>query len=126
MKKTLILGGSEEGKIIHEYRKGAGKGITVVKPENILRVKLLNLPDQAQAVVHLDSENFMQMTVYGYDSKNEPVQLVTPFTFQSDEQRDLLFANEEKLTDFAKGIFLTQMAVIDPELNTDKFIKTKI
>jgi hypothetical protein len=86
-----------------------------------LRVKLIDLPDEAQAVAHIRDEKYMQMTIYGYDSKEQPVQFVAPFAFNSEASRDEAFNNEEKLRDFANAVFITQMANIDPELNTENF-----
>lgn len=85
------------------------------------RVKLINLPDEAQAVAHIRDDKYMQLTIYGYDSKEQPVQFVAPFAFDSEESRDEAFNNEQKLKDFANAVFITQMANIDPELNTENF-----
>jgi len=86
-----------------------------------LRVKLINLPDSAQAVVHTRDDSHLEMCVYGYDSEAKPVQLVAPFSFESRGTRDEVFANDDRLADFAKAVFSIQMAKIDPELNTNNF-----
>jgi len=86
-----------------------------------LRVKLINLPDSAQAVVHTRDDNHLEMCAYGYDSREKPVQLVAPFSFESRGTRDEVFANDDRLAEFAKAVFSIQMAKIDPELNTNNF-----
>lgn len=86
------------------------------------RVKLINLPDSAQAVVHVRDETHMEMTIYGYNSDKQPVQLIAPFSFESKKSRDDVFYRQDgKLKEFAKSVFLAQMAVIDPKLNLDNF-----
>lgn len=86
-----------------------------------LRVKILALPDQAQAVVYLDGENLLQITVYGYASDNKPVILEAPFKFESAQSRDLVFNDMAKINNFACAVFVAQMVKIDPKLNTDNF-----
>ena len=88
------------------------------------RVKLLDLPDSAQAVAHTRDEEYLQINVYGYDSENKPVQFVAPFAFSGSEARDKAFADDVKLADFAKAVFVTQMANIDPNLDTKNFQTT--
>ena len=85
------------------------------------RVKLINLPDYAQAVVHVRDELYLEMKIYGYNSLDEPVQFVAPFAFSSEQARNETFENVEKLTDFAKSVFYTQMIQIDPALNLENF-----
>lgn len=87
------------------------------------RVKLLNLEDYAQAVWCIRDEKYLELKLYGFDSKNEAVQFVAPFAFESEEKRNEVFKDDVKLTDFANAVFVTQMATIDPDLNTDKFKK---
>jgi len=102
---------------------GAPSCETSRENKNSYRVKLLNLVDFAQAVWHIRDEKYLELKLYGFDSKNEPVQFVAPFAFESEEQRNEVFADDVKLIDFANAVFSTQMATIDPELNTDKFKK---
>jgi hypothetical protein len=89
------------------------------------RVKLLELPDSAQAIVHVRDDAHLEITVYGYSSNYLEVQFVAPFAFESKKSRDEAFANDDKLADFAKAIFITQMVGIDPNLNTDNFKSEK-
>ena len=109
MKKIILIGNGNS----HVYRQK--------KKKLPLRVKLLKLPDSAQAVVHVRDTGHLEMTVYGYDSKSKPVQFVAPFLFESEKSRDEAFRNDNKLAEFAKAIFASQMIVIDPELNIDNF-----
>jgi hypothetical protein len=94
-----------------------------VNREKSNRVKLLNLADFAQAVWHKRGENYLELKLYGFDSQDKEVQFVAPFTFDSEEARDETFSNDEKLTDFANAVFVTQMLNIDPELDTQNFKK---
>ncbi len=89
------------------------------------RVKLINLEDFTQAVWHKENENEMFARVHLFDSKNKEVNLFAPFMFESRETRDAVFANDEKLTEFANAVIVAQMAKIDPNLNTDKFKKSE-
>ena len=93
----------------------------VVRDEKSYRVKLLNLADYAQAVWHVRDEKYLELKLYGFDSKGEAVQFVAPFAFETEEKRNEVFADDVKLTDFANAVFVTQMAQIDPELNTNNF-----
>lgn len=93
----------------------------VVKDEKSYRVKLLNLADYAQAVWHVRDEKYLELKLYGFDSKGEAVQFVAPFAFESEEKRNEIFQDDVKLTDFANAVFVTQMATIDPELNINNF-----
>lgn len=97
------------------------KAFIVFAPEKNYRVKLLNLADFAQAVWHVRDEKYLELKLYGFDSKSEAVQFVAPFAFETEEKRNEVFADDVELTDFAKAVFVTQMAQIDPELNTDNF-----
>ena len=92
-----------------------------ILPARHRRVKLLDLPDYAQAVWHVRDEVYLELKLYGYNSKNEPVQFVAPFSFESEEQRNETFRNNAKLTDFAKAVFKTQMSQIDPDLDLKNF-----
>jgi hypothetical protein len=85
------------------------------------RVKLLNLPDYAQAVVHVRDELYIEMKLYLYNSVDEHIQFVAPFAFDTREARDQTFANDERLTEFAKSVIYAQMVSIDPSLNLDNF-----
>jgi len=96
---------------------------TARQNRNSYRVKLLNLADFAQAVWHVRDKTYLELKLYGFDSKNEPVQFVAPFAFESEEKRNEVFEDDVKLIDFANAVFSTQMATINPELNTDKFKK---
>lgn len=96
---------------------------TKLKPKRSYRVKLINLVDFAQAIWHVRDELYLELKIYLFNSEFEPVQLVAPFTFESKGKRDETFQNEEKLTDFANGVIVAQMAGIDPNLNTDNFKK---
>jgi len=121
-KIVAIIGGGKANSVASGY----ARHIFPIAPEANgkalpRRVKLIDLPDSAQAVVHIRDTTHLEMTVYGYTSKGESGQLIAPFSFESEESRDAAFANDLKLADFAKAIFMTQMAVIDPELNTDNF-----
>lgn len=93
----------------------------VVKYDKSYRVKLLNLADYAQAVWHVRDEKYLELKLYGFDSKGEAVQFVAPFAFETEEKRNEVFADDVKLTDFANAVFITQMATIDPDLNTNNF-----
>lgn len=93
----------------------------VVKDEKSYRVKLLNLADYVQAQWHVRDEKYLEIKLYGFDSKGGEVQLVAPFTFESEEKRNEVFNDDVKLTDFANAVFVTQMATIDPQLNTNNF-----
>lgn len=94
---------------------------TVVLPALTKRVKLLDLPDYAQAVWHVRDEVYLELKLYGYNSINEPVQFVAPFAFDSEEKRNETFRNDAKLMDFAKAVFKTQMSQIDPYLDLKNF-----
>jgi hypothetical protein len=87
------------------------------------RVKLIDLADDAQAIWHVRDDKYLELKIFGFNSKDEPVQFVAPFSFESEEKRNETYENTEKLTDFANAVFVTQMANIDPELNTDNFKK---
>lgn len=89
--------------------------------EKYRRVRLLDLPNYAQAVWHVRDEKYLELKLYGFDSKGEAVQFVAPFAFESEEKRNEVFQDDVKLTDFANAVFVTQMAQIDPELNTNNF-----
>ena len=89
--------------------------------EKYRRVRLLDLPDYAQAVWHVRDEKYLELKLYGFDSKGEAVQFVAPFAFETEEKRNEVFADDVKLTDFANAVFVTQMATIDPDLNTNNF-----
>ena len=89
--------------------------------ENYRRVRLLDLPDYAQAVWHVRDELYLELKLYGFNSKNEPVQFVAPFAFENQYQRNETFKNDAKLADFAKAVFKTQMATIDPDLDLKNF-----
>ena len=93
----------------------------VVKDDKSYRVKLLNLADYAQAVWHVRDEKYLELKLYGFDSKGEAVQFVAPFAFETEEKRNEVFQDDVKLTDFANAVFVTQMATIDPDLNTNNF-----
>lgn len=92
----------------------------IVRAAQDYRVKLLDLPMGLQAVWHKRDEQYMQLSLYGYDSKNKPVQFVAPFTFDTEISRDEMFNDSIKLQEFSRSVFITQMAKIDPELNTEK------
>lgn len=115
--KIVTLNGSDAR--MAEAIREAGK-----KVKRSYRVKLIDLADDAQAIWHVRDDKYLELKIFGFNSKDEPVQFVAPFTFESEEKRDETYNNTEKLTDFAKAVFVTQMANIDPELNTDNF-KTK-
>jgi hypothetical protein len=85
------------------------------------RVKLINLADYAQAVWHVRDETYLELKLYGFNSQNEPVQFVAPFAFENEGKRNEVFQDDAKLIDFANAVFVTQMATIDPDLNTEKF-----
>lgn len=89
--------------------------------EKAHRVKLINLEDLAQAVWSVENENQAHLRIYLFDSEGGQVQLYAPFQFPDQQTRDAVFANDEKLTDFANAVIVGQMASIDPNLNTDKF-----
>lgn len=97
------------------------KAFIVFAPEKNYRVKLLNLADYAQAQWHVREDKYLELKLYGFDSKDEAVQFVAPFAFESEEKRNEIFQDDVKLTDFANAVFVTQMAQIDPELNTNNF-----
>ena len=94
---------------------------TVILPALYRRVRLMNLPDYAQAVWHVRDEVYLELKLYGFNSKNEPVQFVAPFVFENEDKRNLTFKNDAKLIDFAKAVFITQMSNIDPECDTKNF-----
>jgi len=89
--------------------------------ENYRRVRLLDLPDYAQAVWHVRDEVYLELKLYGFNSKNEPVQFVAPFAFENEAKRNGVFKNDAKLIDFAKAVFKTQMTTIDPDLDLKNF-----
>lgn len=91
--------------------------------EKIPRAKLFNLPDLAQAVVSLIDGSKLDLKIYMFDSEGAQVQLFAPLHFENQQARDAVFANDEKLIDFANAVIVAQMAKIDPELNIDKFKK---
>jgi len=91
--------------------------------EKIHRVKLINLEDLAQAVISVQGENQAELKIYLFDSEGGQIQLLAPLQFPSQETRDTVFADDEKLTEFANAVIVAQMAKIDPNLNTDKFKK---
>jgi hypothetical protein len=93
--------------------------------ERVHRVKLLNLADLAQAVWSIRDEAVAELKIYLFDSEGGQVQLFAPFQFPDQETRDLVFKNDEKLTDFANAVIVGQMAGIDPKLNTDNFKKVE-
>ena len=93
----------------------------IVKDEKSYRVKLLNLADYAQAVWHVRDEKYLELKLYGFDSRGEAVQFVAPFAFESEDKRNEVFQDDVKLIDFANAVFVTQMATIDPDLNTNNF-----
>lgn len=93
--------------------------------KNPLRVKLINLVDQAQAVARKIGDNKLIIEIFGYDSKNNPVEIEAPFTFESIESRDWAFDDDKIIKNFASSVFMVQMANIDPDLNTDNFKQSK-
>lgn len=106
---------------IIKNKNGAVVNLKRPKAKNSYRVKLLNLADYAQAVWHVRDEKYLELKLYGFDSKGEAVQFVAPFAFETEEKRNEVFADDVKLIDFANAVFVTQMAQIDPELNTNNF-----
>jgi hypothetical protein len=89
--------------------------------EKIHRVKLLNLEDLAQAVYSLMGAKQLELKIFLFDSEGGQVQLFAPFQFETTKTRNIVFADDEKLINFANAVIVSQMANIDPELNTDKF-----
>lgn len=131
--KVSIVAGTESERaetikaVVAEAKKGNKQLIMSVtdtdnpkRPSNY-RVKLLDLPDFAQAVWHVRDEKLLELKVYGFNSLHEAVELIAPFAFESETKRDEAYFNTEKLEQLSKWVFVTQMALIDPELNTINF-----
>ena len=116
-------------KTVHNGNKFT-KDAPAAKPKKFIgekahRVKLIILEDLAQAVWASLDENMAELRIYLFDSEGGQIQLYAPFQFPDQQIRDTVFANDEKLTEFANAVIVAQMAKIDPNLNTDKFKKVE-
>lgn len=112
MGKEIILASRGFGEVDERFLRR--------KPKSY-RVKLLDLPDFAQAVWHVRDDKYLELKLFGFNSDGDEVQLVAPFAFESEQIRDEVYQDTEKLTNFAKAVFVTQMANIDPQLDTINF-----
>lgn len=93
----------------------------VLPPEKSFRAKLIELPDYAQALVYKKDTTDLTMTIFSHDSNNRPIELIAPFAFESEESRNLVFEQNERLRDFACSVIVAQMPGIDPAFNIENF-----
>jgi len=86
------------------------------------RVKLFDLEDGTQIVatkeVDTDAEPIVKMKIYTALKGDLLISFEVPLMCETTEKQNVLFNNDEKLKDFAIGVYNSQMSQLDKNFKT--------
>ena len=86
------------------------------------RVKLFDLEDGTQIVatkeVDTDDEPIVKMKIYTALKGDLLISFEVPLMCETTEKQNVLFNNDEKLKDFAIGVYNSQMSQLDKNFKT--------
>ncbi len=86
------------------------------------RVKLFDLEDGTQVVVNKDTDTdqdcIVKMKIYTEIKDEVYISFEVPLRCENREKQNVLFNNDEKLKDFAIGVYNNQMPQLDENFKT--------
>lgn len=92
------------------------------KPKIEKRVKLFDLEDGTQVVIEktadTDNEPIVKMKVYTVLKGDLLISFEVPLFCETTAKQNFLFNNDEKLKDFAIGVYNSQMSQLDKNFKT--------